>query len=109
MQTRIRILNPVSDCQFTDRNRAARFVRDKRAEWVRFGKSIRFLSSDSRHRSTAKVVDRTRLGYDQAAYASGKAKMCELANLPMVAPSVFLNVGKRKGATRQTFLSTQGF
>jgi len=104
----VRILNPVSGSGFTTKNRAARFVRDSRAEWVREGKSIRFVSSDRQHRSSRKAVDKTRVGYDLAAYDNGMAKYVELINLPMQAPNRWLGAGKRKGATRHTFLASQG-
>ncbi len=43
-----------------------------------------------------------------AAYDNGMAKYVELINLPMQAPSRWLGAGKRKGATRHTFLASQG-
>jgi hypothetical protein len=108
MQKPVRIINPVSDCQFTSRNRAARFVRKGRAEWVHVGKSIRFVSSDRQHQSAKNAADKTRTGYDRAASA-GMAKMRAMANLPMTSPSAALGIGRRKGATRHTFLAAQGW
>jgi hypothetical protein len=46
--------------------------------------------------------------YDRAAH-TGMAGIAELANLPMIAPGVALGIGRRKGASRHTFLATQGF
>jgi hypothetical protein len=107
MQKPVRILNPVTDHRFTTKNRAARFVRDGRAEWVRMDVSIRFVSSDRRHRATKKAVDKARVGYDLAAH-DGMATFQQLLALPTQAPARFLGAGKRKGAARHTFLATQG-
>ncbi len=49
----------------------------------------------------------SRQEYDRAA-RTGMARIAELANLPMIAPAVLLGLGKRKGASRHTFLATQG-
>ena len=107
MRKNIRIENPVSGCGFTSKNRANRFVAQGRAEWVQAGVSIRFVQSDHRHTSAQKAVDQTRWSYDRAAH-TGMAGIGELANLPMIQPAVFLGIGRRKGATRHTFLATQG-
>ena len=107
MRKNIRIENPVSGCGFTSRNRASRFVAQGRAEWLQAGVSIRFVQSDHRHSSAQKYVDQTRQQYDRAAH-TGMAQLAELANLPMIAPAVALGVGRRRGATRYTFLATQG-
>jgi hypothetical protein len=107
MRKNIRIENPVSGCGFTSKNRARRFVAQGRAEWVQAGVSIRFVQSDHRHSSAQKSVDATRWSYDRAAH-TGMAQLAELANLPMIAPAVALGIGRRKGATRHTFLATQG-
>ena len=107
MQKPIRITNPVSDCPFTSRNRANRFVSKGRAEWVEYGVSIRFVESDHRHGSAQKSVDETRYWYDRAA-GSGMARLGDLANVPVIAPAVLLGLGRRKGASRHTFLATQG-
>lgn len=103
----IRIENPVSDCRFTTKNRARRFVAQGRAEWVELGVSIRFVRSDRRHCAAQASVDTTRLGYERASH-TGLAQLSELANLPMVAPGVLLGFGKRKGASRHTFLANRG-
>jgi hypothetical protein len=107
MSKNIRIENPVSECGFTSKNRAKRFVAQGRAEWVQAGVSIRFIQSDHRHSSAQKAVDQTRYWYERAAN-TGMAQLAELANLPMIAPAVALGVGRRKGASRSTFLATQG-
>ena len=107
MRKNIRIENPVSECGFTSKNRAKRFVTQGRAEWAQAGVSIRFIQSDHRHGSAQKSVDHTRWSYDRAAN-SGMAQIADLANLPMIAPAVFMGVGRRKGASSSTFLATQG-
>ena len=107
MRKNIRIENPVSGCGFTSKNRAKRFVAQGRAEWVQAGVSIRFIQSDHRNASAQKSVDQTRWSYDRAAN-TGMAQIAELANLPMIAPAVALEIGRRKGASRHTFLATQG-
>jgi hypothetical protein len=104
----VRIDNPVSeDCHYTSRNRANRFVAQGRAEWIEPGVSIRFVTSDHRHRAAQKSVDLTRLGYDRAAYG-GVAQFADLLHLPVVAPAVLLGFGRRKGASRHTFLASRG-
>ena len=107
MRQNIRIENPVSGSGFTSRNRAKRFVAQGRAEWVEDGVSIRFVQSDHRHISAQKSEDKTRYGYERAAN-NGMATFAELANLPMVAPGVAMGFGRRKGASRHTFLATEG-
>jgi len=57
--------------------------------------------------SVKRSVDTTRYWYERAAH-TGLAQLSELANLPMVAPGVLLGFGKRKGASRHTFLSSRG-
>jgi hypothetical protein len=108
MRKDIRIENPVSDCRFTSKNRAKRFVAQGRAEWVETGVSIRFIQSDHRHGSAQKSAEATRFWYERAAN-TGMARLGELANLPMIAPGVALGIGRRKGASRHTFLATEGF
>ena len=108
MHKNIRIENPVSECAFTSKNRAQRFVAQGRAEWVQVGVLIRFIQSDHRHSSAQKSLDQTRYWYERAAN-TGLAQLAELANLPMIAPAVALGIGRRKGASRHTFLATQGF
>jgi hypothetical protein len=104
----IRIENPLSGAGFTSKNRAKRFVARGLAVWVEFGVSIRFLRDPRDHResSARKQVDTTRYWYERAAH-TGMAQLAELANLPMVAPHVLLGMGKRKGASRHTFLAAQ--
>jgi len=108
MRKNIRIENPVSGCGLTSKNRANGFVAQGRAEWVQAGVSIRFVQSDHRHSAAQKSVDDTRWSYDRAAH-TGMAGIAELANLPMIAPGVALGLGRRKGASRHTFLATEGF
>jgi len=105
----IRIENPLAGAGFTSKNRAKRFVARGLAQWVEFGVSIRFLRDPRDHREAAarKQVDITRYWYERASH-TGMAQLEELANLPMVTPHVLLGMGKRKGASRHTFLATQG-
>ena len=107
MRKNIRIENPISDCHFTSGNRAKRFVAQGRAEWVEPGVSIRFVQSDHRHSSAQKSVDATRYWYQRAS-GTGMATLSEIANLPMVAPGVAMGLGRRKGASKQSFLTSQG-
>lgn len=97
-------MNPVAGCGFTTKNRARRFVAQGRAEWVDLGVSIRFIQSDHRHRSAQQSANAARYWYDRAAH-TGLAKLSELANLPMISPGVLLGFGKRRGASRHTFLA----
>ena len=103
----IRIENPVSGRGFTSKNRAKRFVAQGRAAWVQAGVSIRFIKSDHRHASAQAAADHTRWSYDRAAH-EGMAQIADLANLPVIQPARLLGIGRRKGATRNTFLATQG-
>ena len=107
MRKNIRIENPISDCRFTSKNRARRFVKQGRAEWVEPGVSIRFIQSDHRHGSAQKSADATRYWYERAA-STGVARLSEVAGLPMIAPGVAMGFGRRKGASRHTFLASQG-
>jgi len=107
MRKSIRIENPVSGSGFTSKNRAKRFVAQRRAEWVEPGVSIRFIQSDLRHCSAQKSAAATRYWYERAAH-TGMAQLPELANLPMIAPGVLLGFGKRKGASRHFFLAIRG-
>ena len=109
MRKNIRIENPLSGVGFTTRNRAKRFVARGLAEWIEFGVSIRFLRDPRDHRESAarKQVDTTRYWYERASH-TGLAQLTELANLPLVAPHVLLGMGRRKGASRHTFLAVQG-
>src|SRR5689334_11567975 len=106
MRKNIRIENPVSDCRFTSKNRAQRFVAQGRAEWVQPGISIRFIQTDHRHCSAQKSLDATRYWYERAA-STGLAGISELANLPVIMPARALGIGRRKGASRHTFLAVE--
>lgn len=109
MRKNIRIENPVAGEGWTSSNRAKRFVAKGVAEWVRFGESIRFLrQGDHQTHSVRRVVDETAMAYDRAANG-GMATLDELRNLPLVRPAVALGIKHPKGATRHTFLATQGF
>ncbi len=108
MRKNIRIENPLSGAGFTSTNRAKRFVARGLAEWSELGVSIRFLRDPRDHRDEAaqRQVDATRYWYERAS-GSGMATAQEMANLPMVAPSVAMGVGRRKGASRHTFLDRE--
>jgi hypothetical protein len=106
MRKNIRIENPVSGCGFTSSNRAKRFVAQGRAEWVETGVSIRFIQPDHRHGSAQNSAQATRYWYERATN-TGMARLAELANLPMIAPAVAMGFGRRKGASRHTFLATE--
>ncbi len=110
MRKNIRITNPVSGPGFTSLNRAKRFVKHRDAEWVQSGVSIRFLRNSCNRREQS-VSQNARLApywYDRASH-EGIARIDALANTPVIAPARLLGLGKRKGASRHTFLATQGF
>jgi len=116
MSKNIRIENPMagpgrtpSGPGYTSWNRACRYVNRGQAVWSNFGVAIRFVSAESNHRvqSAQRSVDRTIRGYDLAAYGS-MAQMHELTNVPVIAPAILLKLGRRKGASRHTFLAAQG-
>jgi hypothetical protein len=52
-------------------------------------------------------VEGTALSYDLAA-CTGMARLGDLANTPVVPAALLLGLGRRKGASRHTFLATQG-
>ena len=109
MRKSIRIENPLSGCGFTSRNRAKRFVKHGLAQWVEFGVSIRLVRDprDHRDQSARQNVEVPPYWYERAAH-EGVATAAELANTPVVASGILLGLGKRKGASRHTFLATQG-
>src|SRR5262249_18802107 len=108
MRKVIRITNPGEGVGFTSRQRAKRYVSNGSAEWVQYGISIRLVRSSHQVQSGQRSIDRTRDGYERAS-STGMATLSELANLPMVMPAAVLGIGKRKGATRHTFVASQGF
>ena len=71
------------------------------------GLSIRFLEADHRHRSVRRSVEGTALSYDLAAYHRHGSPR-QLANTPVAPAALLLGLGRRKGASRHTFLATQG-
>ena len=104
----IRITNPISGPGFTSLNRARRFVKRGMAEWVELGTSIRFIRDPRDHRDIASPANRlTGYWYERAAH-EGVADLAALANTPVVAPAKLLKLGRRKGASRHTFLAAQG-
>lgn len=102
----IRIENPVSDHGFTSKHRAKKFVAQGRAQWVRFGVSIRFV--ETVHRAAQRSVDKSACGYDRASCAGIVSRTRDLAAIPMVSPAKALGVGKNSGANRHTFLAARG-
>jgi hypothetical protein len=103
----IQIVNPVSEHGYTSSKRALRFIKQGRAVWVERGVSIRFIEDHHKHVLAQQSANATRYWYERAV-CTGFARYAELANLPMVAPAAALGLGKRKGASRYTFLATQG-
>ena len=104
----IRIENPIAGAGFTSLNRAKRFVKRGLAEWVEPGASIRFVRDPRDHRDAASPVkEATRYWYERSVQ-TGMAQLAALANTPVVAPSKLLNLGKRKGASRHTFVAARG-
>lgn len=103
----VRILNSVTGCGLTSRKHAERYIRRGMARWVEDGRCIEFLARCDDHRQSS-VEHSLQLGYDRAA-GTGMAGLTELANLPMINPGVVLGIGRRKGASRHTFLASKGF
>ena len=106
----VRILNPASGRGYTSRKCAERYVRRGVARWVKDSGGhdcLEFVASSAIAVSIAASVARE-TAYDRAAH-TGAAQIAELANLPMIMPAVALGIGRRKGASRHTFLATQGF
>jgi hypothetical protein len=109
MRKHIQIENPISGTGWTSRSRAKRYVAKGIAEWVEFGASIRFCrAGDHQSRSVQRVVDETAMAYDRAANG-GLATLGDLRHLPVVMPAIALGGSYPKGASRSTFLATQGF
>lgn len=108
MRKNIKIQNPIAGSGFTSLNRAKRFVKRGLAEWTEVGASIRFIRDPRDHRDAASPVkEATRYWYERSVQ-TGVANAAALANTPVVAPGVLLGLGKRKGASRHTFLAAQG-
>ena len=107
MSKHVRIENPSSGLGFTSKKRAKQYVEDRRAEWVKTNVMIRLVESDRRVFAARTSADKTAAGYG-AASATGIAGLAALANLPMSRPAIFLGIGKNTGASRNTFLATQG-
>ena len=109
MRKNIRITNPASGPGFTSLNRAKRFVKHCQAEWVQFGVSIRFLRNPRDHhdQSVLRNAGIAPYWYERASH-EGIACIDALANTPVIAPAKLLGLGKRKGASRHTFLAAQG-
>jgi hypothetical protein len=105
----VRILNPASGCGYTSRKCAERYVRRGMARWVKDDSGrdcLEFVADGGMSRIIAASVTRE-TAYDRAAH-TGMATLSELANLPMVAPGVALGFGRRKGASKNVFLTNQG-
>jgi hypothetical protein len=104
----VRILNPFAGRGYTSKKRAERYVRRGVARWVdRGGRAcLQFVASGITAEAIALSVARN-IGYDLAS-CEGISKLREMHNVPIVRPGKMMNIGKRKGATRQTFLASQG-
>lgn len=96
----VKIVNPVAGRGYTSRKCAERYVRDGRARFTADG--LEFIDQNRLH-----VAASQRSEYDMAAN-TGMATLGDLANLPMSRPKIFLGVGRNTGASRSTFLATQG-
>jgi hypothetical protein len=106
----VRILNPASGRGYTSRKCAERYVRRGHARWVKDNGGrdcLEFLTDGAIAAIICASVSRE-TAYDSAAH-TGMAQIAELANLPMIMPGVALGIGRRKGASRHTFLATEGF
>ena len=111
----VRILNPASGRGYTSRKCAERYVRRGVARWVEDSNGrncIEFLADGAMPAvvaaSVQRTVDATRYWYERAAN-TGMAQLSELAHLPMIRPALALGFGRRKGASKHTFLATEGF
>jgi len=105
----VRILNPASGRGYTSRKCAERYVQRGVARWVKDNSGrncLEFVAGGAIAAIIAASVVRE-TAYDVAAH-TGMAQIADLANLPMIAPAVFMGIGRRKGASRGTFLATQG-
>jgi hypothetical protein len=105
----VRILNPASGRGYTSRKCAQRYVQRGVARWVKDSSGrdcLEFLASHAVAAIVAASVARE-TAYDRAA-RTGVAQLSELANRPVVAPAVLLGFGRRKGASRHTFLASRG-
>ncbi len=105
----VRILNPASGRGYTSRKCAERYVRRGIARWVKDERGrncVEFLSGADRAATVAVSVARE-TAYDRAV-RTGIAQIPDLANLPMIAPGVALGLGRRKGASRHTFVANSG-
>ena len=97
----VKIVNPAGGNGYTTRKCAERYVREGRALLTTEG--LKFTGTNRLH-----VAVSNRSEYDIAAN-SGMATLGDLANLPMSRPKIILGVGRNTGASRSTFLATQGF
>ena len=107
MRKNIRIENPVSGCEFTSKKSANCFVAQARAEWGE-GREIDPVRSvgPSAQASAQKAVDQTRWSYDRWRVPA-LPQFAEMVSCPRIAR--VLGLGRRKGASRHTFLATAGF
>jgi hypothetical protein len=106
----VRILNPASGRGYTSRKCAERYVRRGAARWVKDNSGrdcLEFVAGGDAIAAIIAASVARETAYDVAAH-TGMAQIADLANLPMIAPAVFMGIGRRKGASRSTFLATQG-
>src|ERR1051326_7517562 len=104
----VRILNPASGRGYTSRKCALRYVRRGVARWVKDGSGrdcIEFVPFGPIAVIIAESVTRS-IAYDSAVQ-TGLAQIAALSNLPVVAPGILLGMGRRKGASRHTFLAAR--
>jgi hypothetical protein len=104
----VRLIDSVSDCQFTSRKRALKFVKDNRADWVDdTHTALRFRKEHHTQVSSRISTTMRDLGYDRAS-GSGVARIGRLANTPVVAPGVLLGFGRNTGAHSSIFKAIRG-
>lgn len=79
----VKILNAVAG-EWTNRNRAARYVRDGRAVWVG-ADTIRLLPEHQGHQAAGRNYEQE-MGYARAVHGGPIATVRELCNIPVVCP-----------------------
>ena len=108
MRKSIRIENPLSGCGFTLEESRQAVVKHGLAQWVEFGVSIRFVRDPRDHRDQSALQNVEVPPYCTSAPPMKALRLQRrLANTPVVASGILLGLGKRKGASRHTFLATQ--
>lgn len=105
----VRIHNPAGGFGWTSTKSAIEYIKRGRARYCADG-SIEFITS-TEHVSCSirKSVDLTLAGYDRDVSSGAISTERAMIGVPIACPGVALNFGRRKGASRSTFLVTQGF